>query len=526
MEIEGGSAGCAGKAITLRAVVTAKGPLHVLPVSGDPYGCGAPFAPQWVLEPVLPAGYFGWTQNPPGTHWDPPADYDAVQGTWYDPKGGYLVELRDDGTYSTITGTTALTDRGTWTVDRSLTRLTLVSGADSPTCREGDLFVLDNLRAKDFGRLNIQGDLGRNDCDVAWKGVGWVGPGPVAVSPAREPAVFNGPVTDPSPWQAEQLDLDAYLSRIGRSGGPPSRAALDSLHEAHVRAFTFDNIDVLLDPHPGVALDAVQAKFVGRGRGGYCFEHGVLFAAALERLGYDVERRLGRVGDPEAPADALRGAGDRRRRAAAGRPRLRDERAAADPARRRRRGRLRRLALPASLGAGGPRPRLGAGALARRALGADAHPRRAAGASRSTSTSATTTPAPTRPIHFRNMLMVTKHLDGRHVAVTHETVTVRRPGEPTQHRALRDGELSDLLDELAVPLTADEREAAPGQGSSRSVVRCELASLKPLEGVDDLGDRPGPAHGVADDGGGRAADRVVAGPERDARVATGHGDLG
>ncbi len=48
-------------------------------------------------------------------------------------------------------------------------------------------------------------------------------------------------------------------------------------------------------------LDAVQEKFVGRGRGGYCFEHAVLFAAAVERLGYDVERRLGRVGDPAAP---------------------------------------------------------------------------------------------------------------------------------------------------------------------------------------------------------------------------------
>ena len=31
-------------------------------------------------------------------------------------------------------------------------------------------------------------------------------------------------------------------------------------------------------------------------------------------------------------------------------------------------------------------------------------------------------------IHFRNMLMLTKHLEGRHVAVTHETLTVRRPG--------------------------------------------------------------------------------------------------
>jgi N-hydroxyarylamine O-acetyltransferase len=45
------------------------------------------------------------------------------------------------------------------------------------------------------------------------------------------------------------------------------------------------------------------------------------------------------------------------------------------------------------------------------------------------------------------------------VAVTHETLTVRRPGEQTQHRELRDGELPDLFDELAVPLTDDEREA-------------------------------------------------------------------
>ena len=57
------------------------------------------------------------------------------------------------------------------------------------------------------------------------------------------------------------------------------------------------------------------------------------------------------------------------------------------------------------------------------------------------------------------MLMLTRHLPDRHVAVTHETVTVRRPGRPTEHRELRDGQLDDLLDELAVPLTADERTA-------------------------------------------------------------------
>ena len=59
---------------------------------------------------------------------------------------------------------------------------------------------------------------------------------------------------------------------------------------------------MLLDQHPGVGLEQVQGKFVGRGRGGYCFEHGTLFAAVLERLGYGVTRRLGRVGPPEATA--------------------------------------------------------------------------------------------------------------------------------------------------------------------------------------------------------------------------------
>ena len=174
VHIDGGSAGCAGKTISLRAVLTAKAPLHVLPVGTDPSSCGAPFATQWVLEPVLPVGYFSHYRNVPGVNWDPPAGYDAVRGTWYDLTGGYLVELREDGTYSTITGTTQLSDRGTWSVDPSVTRLTLVSGADSPTCREGDRFVLDNLRAKDFGRLNLQADLGRNDCDVTWTGAGWL----------------------------------------------------------------------------------------------------------------------------------------------------------------------------------------------------------------------------------------------------------------------------------------------------------------------------------------------------------------
>ena len=73
-----------------------------------------------------------------------------------------------------------------------------------------------------------------------------------------------------------------------------------------MRAFTFDNIDVLLDRHPGVDLAAVQAEFVGRGRGGYCFEHGYVVrggpgaarisgGASVGSGGRSVAGRLGRT---------------------------------------------------------------------------------------------------------------------------------------------------------------------------------------------------------------------------------------
>jgi N-hydroxyarylamine O-acetyltransferase len=59
--------------------------------------------------------------------------------------------------------------------------------------------------------------------------------------------------------------------------------------------------------------------------------------------------------------------------------------------------------------------------------------------------------------HFTQGLIVTKHLPDRHVAVTDSTLTVRSPGQSTEHRPLRPGELDDWLTTLDVPLTPDER---------------------------------------------------------------------
>jgi N-hydroxyarylamine O-acetyltransferase len=106
-----------------------------------------------------------------------------------------------------------------------------------------------------------------------------------------------------SVWEAERLDLDAYLDRIGLAGElAPGAETLTAVHRAHLAAIPFENLDILLGRGIDVSLDAVQAKLVARRRGGYCYEHGLLLAAALERLGFGVERLLARVGgDRERP---------------------------------------------------------------------------------------------------------------------------------------------------------------------------------------------------------------------------------
>lgn len=101
-------------------------------------------------------------------------------------------------------------------------------------------------------------------------------------------------------WGIEAVDLDAYLARIGQERRAPSEAALRELMHAHVRAIPFENVDVVLGQHQGIALDVVAAKLVGRRRGGYCYEQSGLFAAVLEQLGYTVHRLSARV-QPRRP---------------------------------------------------------------------------------------------------------------------------------------------------------------------------------------------------------------------------------
>lgn len=98
-------------------------------------------------------------------------------------------------------------------------------------------------------------------------------------------------VTGIDMWQTDLVDLDAYFARTGASAS----SSLTELHEAHVRAIPFENIDVMLGLVPSLDLGDIQAKMLDRRRGGYCYEHQLLFTAVLERLGYGVRRRMSRV---------------------------------------------------------------------------------------------------------------------------------------------------------------------------------------------------------------------------------------
>ncbi|GAB3167066.1 arylamine N-acetyltransferase [Myceligenerans halotolerans] len=259
------------------------------------------------------------------------------------------------------------------------------------------------------------------------------------------PNPAHGATTTTHDWRPDRLDVGGYLARLGIPARPPSLSALAEIHERHVGTFTFDNVDVLLRQHPGVGLDAVREKFVGRGRGGYCFEHSTLLAAALEQLGYQVIRRLGRVGDPaKGPVSS--------RTHLVVEVVLDGERLLCDP------GFGMSIVRPVPLIDGHEEEQAGERFRVVRAREGDVvawqlqrlretgwevqhttdelpvHPADVEDGHHATSTS----PAS----HFTRGLIVARRLPDMHVTLTSDSVTIRRPGAPTEHRDIGAGELA------------------------------------------------------------------------------------
>lgn len=92
------------------------------------------------------------------------------------------------------------------------------------------------------------------------------------------------------------MDLDKYYERIGFLGAPePSLATLRELHHRHPLAIPFENISTFTGAPVSLDPEAVFEKLVTLGRGGYCFEQNLLFAAVLREIGFDVSTHAARV---------------------------------------------------------------------------------------------------------------------------------------------------------------------------------------------------------------------------------------
>ena len=88
--------------------------------------------------------------------------------------------------------------------------------------------------------------------------------------------------------------VEAYLERIGLDAS--ARPGLAELHRAHATTIPFENFDPYAGRPVSLGLADLEDKLVARRRGGYCFEHNLLLAGALDAVGGGtVEPMLARV---------------------------------------------------------------------------------------------------------------------------------------------------------------------------------------------------------------------------------------
>lgn len=86
------------------------------------------------------------------------------------------------------------------------------------------------------------------------------------------------------------MDIQRYLERINYHGSlEPTFQTLRALHEAHLLAVPFENLDIHLGRE--IVLDEARlwTKIVEHRRGGFCYELNGMFALLLRTLGFQVE---------------------------------------------------------------------------------------------------------------------------------------------------------------------------------------------------------------------------------------------
>ncbi len=92
------------------------------------------------------------------------------------------------------------------------------------------------------------------------------------------------------------IDLDAYFNRIGYAGPrTPTLDVLREIHARHTESIAFENLNPFMRWPVLLDLPSLEQKIVHGGRGGYCFEHNLLFREVLTQLGFKVTGLAARV---------------------------------------------------------------------------------------------------------------------------------------------------------------------------------------------------------------------------------------
>ncbi len=176
LNLDGGSAGCAGQTLAMRASLPELGAMHVVHTRPGTGGCETLEDAYWVLEQVLPTNsdFLRGLTVPDKADWRAPADLPSLHGDWQAEGGGHVLELAPNGTYYVAEESGDVVDRGRWGFDGSASRLTLVSAAGSPTCDQGDRVVLGGVEHADPGTLMMRGSVEQNTCGGAWAPAAWI----------------------------------------------------------------------------------------------------------------------------------------------------------------------------------------------------------------------------------------------------------------------------------------------------------------------------------------------------------------
>src|SRR6266480_738247 len=86
------------------------------------------------------------------------------------------------------------------------------------------------------------------------------------------------------------VDIAKYLERINYHDSlEPTLPTLQALHEAHLLAVPFENLDISLGREIVLDEASLWTKIVEHHRGGFCYELNGLFALLLRALGFRVD---------------------------------------------------------------------------------------------------------------------------------------------------------------------------------------------------------------------------------------------